>query len=70
MVTVSKKVKITFWVSTILVALSAIMGIFGVNDPTTMKMFNDLGVGADWFRWELSIAKAIAGIVLLVPFIK
>lgn len=67
---VSKKMKITFWISTILVSASAIMGVFGVNEPTTLKMFNDLGVGADWFRWELTIAKVIAGIVLLLPFIR
>lgn len=70
MATVSKKVKITFWISTILVAVAAIMGIFGVNDPKTIEMFNLLGVGGDWFRWELSIAKVIAGVVLLTPFIK
>lgn len=68
--TVSKKMKITFWISTVLVAAVSIMGIFGVNDTATVDMFNKLGVGAIWFRWELSIAKAIAGIILLVPFIK
>lgn len=70
MVSVSKKVKVTFWISTVLVAIAAIMGIFGVNDTKTVEMYNMLGVGADWFRWELTIAKVIAGIVLLVPFIK
>lgn len=67
---VSKKVKITFWISTILVGFFTIPSIFVVNLPSSLEMFNHLGVGASWFRWELEAAKTLAGLVLLMPFIK
>jgi len=70
MATVSKKVKITFWVSTILIAIMTIPSVFVANLPSSIEMFNHLGVGASWFRWELEIAKTLAGIVLILPFIK
>ncbi len=70
MATVSKKVKITFWISTILVALMTIPSVFMTNLPDSVTMFNHLGVGAEWFRWELEGAKTIAGLVLILPFIK
>ena len=66
----SKAAKITFWISTVLVAAMAIIGIFGVNDTKTVEIFTMLGVGADWFRWELSVAKFAAGVILLIPSIK
>jgi hypothetical protein len=67
---VSKKVKITFWISTILVGFFTIPSIFVVNLPSSIEMFNHLGVGANWFRWELEAAKTVAGIILLLPMIK
>jgi DoxX-like family len=70
MASVSKKVKITFWISTILVALMTVPSVFMTNLPDSVAMFNHLGVGASWFRWELEGAKTIAGLVLLMPFIK
>lgn len=33
-------------------------------------MYHDLGFTADWFRWELTLAKVVAGIILLIPSIK
>lgn len=69
MTSVSKKVKITFWVSTVLVALMTIPSVFMTNSPSSIEIFNHLGVGADWFRWELEIAKTLAGIVLILPFV-
>ncbi len=67
---VTKKVKITFWISTVLVAFFTIPSIFVVNLPSSIEMFNHLGVGADWFRWELEWAKTLAGIILILPFIR
>jgi hypothetical protein len=69
MTSVSKKVKITFWVSTVLVALMTIPSVLMTNSPSSIEIFNHLGVGADWFRWELEIAKTLAGIVLILPFV-
>lgn len=70
MASVSKKVKITFWISTILVGIFTIPSIFVADSPSSVEMFGHLGVGAKWFRWELEIAKTIAGIILLLPMIK
>lgn len=70
MAAVSKSVKITFWISTILVAIFVIPSAFMVNAPTTHEMFSTLGVNADWFRWELEVAKTIAGVLLVIPMIK
>jgi hypothetical protein len=67
---VSKKVKIIFWITTILVSLMTIPSIFVVNLPASIETFNHLGVGATWFRWELEAAKTLAGIILILPFIK
>lgn len=67
---VSKKVKITYWISTVLVALMTIPSVFMTNLPSSIEMFNHLGVGADWFRWELEAAKTLAGIILILPMIK
>lgn len=67
---ISKKVRITFWISTILVGIFTIPSVFVANLPSSIDMFNHLGVGASWFRWELETAKTIAGLILLMPFIK
>lgn len=70
MAAVSKSVKITYWISTILVAIVVIPSAFMVNAPQTHEMFGMLGVDVDWFRWELEVAKTIAGVLLLIPMIK
>lgn len=70
MATVSKSVKITFWICTILVGFFTIPSIFVVNLPSSIDIFTHLGVWADWFRWELEGAKTLAGIILLLPMIK
>jgi len=70
MKTSAKSTKIVFWISTVLVSLMTIPSIFVVDLPSSIEMFGHLGVGAKWFRWELEIAKTIAGIILILPFIK
>ncbi len=40
------------------------------NNPESIQIFNDLGVGAAWFRWEVEIGKTIGGIILLLPMIR
>jgi len=69
MSSVSKKVKITFWISTILVALMTIPSVFMMNDPQGIEIFKQLGITGDWFRYELNIGKTIGGLILLAPFI-
>lgn len=70
MATVSKKVKITFWTSTILVALMTIPSVFMMNDPQGLEIFQQLGITGDWFRYELNIGKTLGGLILITPFIK
>ena len=69
MASVSKKVKITFWISTILVALMLIPSIFTVNLPMSLEVMNQLGISAPWFRYELDLGKTLGGVILLLPFI-
>jgi len=70
MKTVSKKVKVTYWVTTLIIGVSSLFAVFMANSPDSIKMFNDLGVGAAWFRWEVEIGKTIGGIILLLPMIR
>lgn len=70
MKTVSKKIKITYWLTTLLIGVSSISAVFMANNPESIQIFNDLGVGAAWFRWEVEIGKTIGGIILLLPMIR
>lgn len=70
MASVSKKVKITFWISTILVGLMTVPSVFMMNDPQGIDVFKQLGITGDWFRYELSIGKTLGGLILLAPFIR
>lgn len=70
MTSVSKKVKITYWLTTLLIGISSLFAVFQANSPEAIEMFNKLGVGAVWFRWEVEIGKTIGGIILLIPMIR
>jgi hypothetical protein len=70
MTKISKKIQVTFWLTTILIGISSISGIFMINDPTSIEVYSQLGVSADWFRWELTLGKALGGIILLLPMIR
>ncbi len=70
MSSVSKKVKIAFWISTILVALMTVPSVFMMNDAQGIEIFKQLGITGDWFRYELNIGKTLGGLILLAPFIK
>nr|WP_294861804.1 DoxX family protein [uncultured Fluviicola sp.] len=63
-----KGVKITFWVSTGLIGLFIIPGVFFLNTPFAKEVPNHLGLPT-WFQWELGILKAIGALVLLLPFV-
>ena len=70
MSSVSKKVKATYWVTTLIIGVSSLFAVFMANSPDSIQIFNDLGVGATWFRWEVEIGKTIGGIILLLPMIR
>ena len=62
-----KKYKIMYWVSTIALALFILPGAFYINSEMAIEGTRHLGL-PEWFRWEVSIANIIAGIILLLPF--
>jgi hypothetical protein len=63
---VSKKNKIIYWISTGLVALFELSGVFFLNSEMAIAGMRHLGL-PDWFRWEVSIGHLIGGILLVVP---
>lgn len=62
-----KKYTIMYWVSTIALALFILPGAFYINSEMAIEGTRHLGL-PEWFRWELSIANIIAGIIILLPF--
>lgn len=65
----TKRVKIIYWISTGLIALFELSGAFFINSEMAKEGMRHLGL-PEWFRWELSIAHIIGGILLIVPINK
>jgi len=63
-----KTIKITFWVSTIIIAVLNISGLFFLNSPQALEGSKHLGL-PNWFNTELTIGKFIGGLILIIPFI-
>ncbi len=61
--------KITYWISTGLIALFEITGAFFINSEMAKEGMRHLGL-PEWFRWEVSIGHIIGGILLIVPINK
>jgi hypothetical protein len=61
-----KKDKIIYWVSTILLALFILPGIFFINSPAAMEGTIQLGL-PNWFRLEVGIGSFIGGLILILP---
>lgn len=62
-----KAIKITYWITTVLVALMMInSAIMYVTKPEMKQAFTHLGF-PDYFRIELAVLKLIGAVVLLVP---
>jgi len=64
-----KKDKIIYWISTGLIAFFELSGAFFINSEMAKEGMRHLGL-PEWFRWELSIAHIIGGILLIVPVTK
>ncbi|MEO9003255.1 MAG: DoxX family protein, partial [Ginsengibacter sp.] len=62
----NKKYKIIYWISTGLIALFELSGVFFINSEMAKEGMRHLGL-PEWFRWELSIGHLIGGILLIVP---
>ena len=63
----TKKTKTIYWISTILLALFILPGIFFAGSKMALDGTAHLGLPL-WFHWELSIGKFIGGIILVLPF--
>ena len=61
-----KKDRIIYWTSTIIVMLFDAGGAVMFNSPLAVNAMHHLGF-PDYFRVELSIAKMIGGIVVVIP---
>lgn len=62
-----KSTKIIYWISTGLIALFIVPGIFFLNSPQATEGIKHLGLPL-WFHYELGIGKFIGGLILLIPF--
>lgn len=63
-----KTTKIIYWISTILIGLFAMSGLFFINNPMAISTFGHLGL-PDWFRFELTIGTFIGGLILILPML-
>ncbi|OIQ96035.1 hypothetical protein GALL_220340 [mine drainage metagenome] len=62
-----KSTKITYWISTGLIALFILPGIFFLTSPQATEGIKHLGLPL-WFHYELGIGKFIGGLIILIPF--
>jgi uncharacterized membrane protein YphA (DoxX/SURF4 family) len=68
--TTSKKSdKIIYWVSTGLLALFILPGIFFLNSPMAKEGTTHLGL-PNWFAMEVGIGSFIGGLILIIPMWK
>lgn len=67
--TVTKTTKITYWVSTSLMAAFILPGIFFINSPMAKQGTEHLGL-PHWFAMEAGIGSFIGGLILIIPMWK
>ena len=65
----NKPVKITYWVTTLIIALFELSGAFFINSEMAKQGTQHLLL-PEWFRWEVSIGHIIGGVLLIVPVSK
>ena len=63
-----KTIKIVYWITTGLLALSILPGIFFINSEMAIESTKHIGIPY-WFHLELGIAKFIGGLILILPMI-
>lgn len=66
---VSTATKVIYWISTALIALPAMMGVFMLTSPEAKEGATHLGLPT-WFSYESSIGSFIGGLILLIPMWK
>ena len=63
-----KTIKIVYWITTGLLALFILPGIFFINSQMAIEGTKHIGIPY-WFHMELGIAKFIGGLILILPMI-
>jgi hypothetical protein len=63
-----KKYKITYWITTGLLALFILPGIFFLNKPFAIEGTAKLGLPL-WLHYEVGIAQFIGGLILILPWL-
>lgn len=64
-----KKEKIIYWVTTAILGLIIVPGIFFMNSEFALAGPRHLGI-PNWLRLEVGIANFLAGLVLIIPYFK
>ena len=64
----NKKYKIIFWISTGLLALFILPGIFFMNSEMAMKGSEDIGIPY-WLHMEVGVGHFIGALILIIPMI-
>ncbi|MCX6703582.1 MAG: DoxX family protein [Candidatus Zambryskibacteria bacterium] len=64
-----KKEKIIYWISTGILGLFILPGIFFINSSFALEGMQHLGIPS-WLGLEVGIASFVAGLVLVIPFFK
>ncbi|MBW4891794.1 DoxX family protein [Mucilaginibacter sp. HMF5004] len=67
--TIKKSDKIIYWVSTSILALFILPGIFFLNSPMAKEGTGHLGL-PNWFAMEAGIGSFIGGLILIIPMWK
>jgi hypothetical protein len=63
-----KTIKTIYWITTGLLALFILPGIFFLTQPFAIESTKQLGMPY-WFHLELGIGKFIGGLILILPMI-
>ncbi len=68
MKTQNKKLSLIYWISTGLLALFILPGIFFINSPVATAGTTHLGI-PHWLAMEIGIGHFIGGLIIVLPFI-
>lgn len=63
-----KSIRITYWLSTAMLALFILPGVFFMNSAEAQEGTRHLGIPA-WLALEIGIGHFIGGLILILPFI-
>lgn len=65
---VTTATKVIYWISTALIALPAISGIFFLNSAMAKEGMKHLQL-PQWFAYEAGIGSFLGGLIIIIPFL-